>query len=1518
MATKGGSAGSTGYSYQDWFITFKLVDAFFDENIKIQPEAQFLNEAFVDKNGNIINSIKEVIVDDVIIYQNNIPTYYNIKYIAPSLDKWSVSSLYNKGVITQIVKQSKSIKKGKIVFVSQSPCNLFKNVFGRIKKSPNVAGVKLLLGSKNNEKEYREFKKYSKLTDSGILKLSKIVEFELGYDFHEYKKIITRNLKNKITRGNEVANSLYQLTKEASNNNKVIGKKDIISWLENDGINIKSRLNSSEIIKNFKNISSSLITWKNTFGNISDSHIQRSETSKILAWLEKPSTNNESSILLVVGDAGSGKTVILKDVITQLQERNIAAVALKSDLYSVESMSELNIKLNTSDDFEKLITTLASKRKTVLLIDQIDALSQTLSSERGPISFYYNLINSLSFVPNLQIVVSCRTYDLSFDPILQQLDVKEKINVGNLSKEQIETVINKLELKISDLPQKLVDIIGNTQNLNIFTSIYDEKLVLDELKSLEDLYSELWDRKILKYHSQTNNIIDLLSEISEDMYNTQKISVNRDYYNDKYSNQLNNLISEGILILTDKKRLIQFFHQSFFDYCFARTFVNSGENLYEHILKQHQGLFVRSLIKQVMSYLRGANIREYLSQLELFIKSNKIRFHIKQMLINQLGFEENPIDGEWKILKKYILNQTFLTRQFLEANRSCEWFDKLEKQGLVNKYITSKNKSIANSCALMFYTITDVKPQPILRYMLKAPEFENKSIIISNILFRLKDWSSSDSIQLFEKIKDKNERDYEFRLEHMLSKTIDYHLDWSVKILNEYINKRTDQYILNKNESISYELFDYHIERVFEKLYKKYPDLYFQIVFPIIKKLAHGTKFDYEKKFFIDSAFLSYGTMELHYSHWQLCDWLKEYIQNIALNSKNKFLELIKHVKNEKSISILNLIVSGFLVNPKIYKNKIYDLLLRNNFLKDFRLDVMMSYNVNELIEKTYSFLTISKKEKFNKAILLSESEKLSKGENKHWKGNKIYGLLGSIPNNERINFPEAQKKYLELERKFGKYKKRKPEKSTSSIVGPPLPQIAYDKMTFNQWLESFKEYDDSTSWDRKFSNKRGFNFGGLIQHSRMFGAKVKENPDKFYPFILKVLNEEISSNYLSEALSGLVEANYDIGKVSLLIKELNKKGNEIASSIIKGIEYLGNQNGIDEEIINILCDYALNNPDPQKETWQIEASGGQPYYGGDALTAGLNTIRGSAAFALVKIRDINQYKEKIFETLERIAKDKSIGVKCITIANLNLLIHLDSERVFKIFIEFTKDLNKEVLRSGLRTFSYYIKNKYPSLKKHIGQALKISGSRGHHSAQHFMGQLLMYLYVNGVRGSKKLFEEALENNAERKAGALHYSIPNLHASKQSIRTKAQKIFKDLLTSNNETIQNEYWRAFREFNSSNFLELYDLILAYSQVKGHRRRDNESLYRYLQLCVNDEPEKCLIILENMINNYSKNNDEFALNEKPVKLLIAAYNKLNEYSIENEYADKAMNIFDKMIKNSSFKYDAYKVLQASDYS
>ena len=68
----------------------------------------------------------------------------------------------------------------------------------------------------------------------------------------------------------------------------------------------------------------------------------------------------------------------------------------------------------------------------------------------------------------------------------------------------------------------------------------------------------------------------------------------------------------------------------------------------------------------------------------------------------------------------------------------------------------------------------------------------------------------------------------------------------------------------------------------------------------------------------------------------------------------------------------------------------------------------------------------------------------------------------------------------------------------------------------------------------------------------------------------------------------------------------------------------------------------ATEHEDPDREFWQEDASGGQPYYGGDIHGNGINTTRGRASRAVQKLiladatyihMDITDYNAIVYAT---------------------------------------------------------------------------------------------------------------------------------------------------------------------------------------------------------------------------------------------------------------------------------------------
>jgi hypothetical protein len=176
----------------------------------------------------------------------------------------------------------------------------------------------------------------------------------------------------------------------------------------------KSAIPISNILGQLKIASNSLSACKNYFEGLLDSNIPREETQKLYNWIVnpiKPESNNNicKNTILLAGNAGSGKTVILKDLYTKLVENNIPVLGLKADKLYVSSIKELQDKINIEDSLYKILNSLKESYSTiVLIIDQIDALSQSLSTKREYMDTYIQLINSLNSDSKIRIILSVR------------------------------------------------------------------------------------------------------------------------------------------------------------------------------------------------------------------------------------------------------------------------------------------------------------------------------------------------------------------------------------------------------------------------------------------------------------------------------------------------------------------------------------------------------------------------------------------------------------------------------------------------------------------------------------------------------------------------------------------------------------------------------------------------------------------------------------------------------------------------------------------------------------------------------------------------------------------------------------------------------------------------------------------------------------------------------------------------------------------------------------------------------
>ena len=417
-----------------------------------------------------------------------------------------------------------------------------------------------------------------------------------------------------------------------------------------------TKIKYNDAVNYIKSASFDFKNLKNTFGNNADTHIDRIETNQIFDWVLSDLSEKNKNLAVVIAKAGYGKTTIIKDLYDKLIEKEFPVLAIKSDKYYSEDRVSLERKIFQENEIsiKNVITSiLENNQKIIVLIDQLDALSQTLSSRRDYLLTYNRLIDNLSSFPNVRVIISVRSYDLNYDSdlsIYKNTELYNHFNVKKLGTNQVKSVLSKFNT--NSINEKFIELLRVPSHLELYCKLRGKsQLDVDALKTVYDLQNALWDELINDSKPLNLNTKQLLFLIANKMYELQNITISN-LFNDEFKEELNYLRSRDIIF--EDNNGLQFFHQTFYDFTFSKQFVENGKSIIKYIKKEGQGLIIRQTIKMVFEYLREYNPESYIYNLKKLIGSKKYRFHIKMLLITSLAYIDSPLRDEKEVFLKII------------------------------------------------------------------------------------------------------------------------------------------------------------------------------------------------------------------------------------------------------------------------------------------------------------------------------------------------------------------------------------------------------------------------------------------------------------------------------------------------------------------------------------------------------------------------------------------------------------------------------------------------------------------------------------------------------------------------------------------------------------------------------------------------------------------------------------------------------------------------------------------------
>lgn len=920
------------------------------------------------------------------------------------------------------------------------------------------------------------------------------------YEFYDDEIVTSKNVATTIDRWKQIFNDkIAQLTKEKKSTEEVM----------------------TESYSAFQRINT-------YFHDLKDSFVERKEIDILCKWVKEELQEKESCVKLLVGNAGMGKSVIIKKVIQRLNADGIRCFAIKADKLQTP------IGYSSNEHLELLRNTFSSliqEKRAVLIIDQIDALSQYINSDRSKLENITAIIRLFSDdknMRNVRIIVSCRSFDLDFDPKLSLLGREPQIKLGLLSKDNVEKVLDRLKAGLyNELDAKTLSVLQTPQHLNLFCRVYVKNKRKD-YNSITELYDELWQQTIGLTEVKINKEVaeKILYDLALKIYDDETLTPQWDYDTSELR-EANYLISEGVIEQIDNRA--SFFHQSMYDYVFARYYKKEKRSLIQDLLekKKHQGIFMRSTVNFVLDYERTKNEKQYKEDVNAILFSGKIRTHIQLMLLWALANRVDILPFEKKCIKELFVQNRLLFYSFIRRTYNKEWFQ------IITPLIAKEIKTMRIGDAVYenvygyFWNHVQQNTEDVFMLVDSIKDEKTRNAIARNILRATPDYTFGVVTKWYKVLCDTPYYKANF-LERALPSNPQFVLDNISELIEYILNPYKDG--KNNKEGITERL----LENVYDPLMKRLPHEFYLILREEILKAINAFRVTSWSEDGIDYNNVFPLTMNQHHHAYALHEWFGEMLKKkVKLQTANAIAD-IKNLLSQKEAGCYRFAFKAMKETPTLFTDDIVDILKDTKLVDDLLSYSDVTYYFMEMLRAWFPFVDSDTLTLCQELIYNFESDSDMQPDKKRSYTGAYYPHLGykqrkliwGIPENLRNS--NIKRKKQELDRRLGfEWKNEKPDHGVTAacVCGGLMSNEQYKTVSCEVWQKSFYGIKDFAKGKFRYFDNRA--------HADAFKQCVSERPDYFEKFVFQIFEEEhIPAIYKLCGLDGLALAKYPTGKL--------------------------------------------------------------------------------------------------------------------------------------------------------------------------------------------------------------------------------------------------------------------------------------------------------------------------------------------------------------------------------------------------
>lgn len=926
--------------------------------------------------------------------------------------------------------------------------------------------------------------------------------------------------------------------------------------------------------------------------------VHRPEAQRIIDDLLTP---ENPRIVLVDAPAGYGKSVVVSEVAAGLDERGWYVAVARMDVdVSVPTSGHLGAQMGLADSPAVLLNGVADGAAGLLVIDQLDAIS--LFSGRMPDSFEAvdEVLAEIGPAENLKALLVVRTVDLVNDPRLHRYVVgAEAVSRHTLERLDRDLVLAHLAQHGVDVPSHdTVELLRIPLHLAVYARLSDTGRRLP-FRTLQDLYDQLTPEVRRRATGRAGHLdwAVIVSFMLDTMSAAETLVVPRATLDRFRVEELAALESEGILV--GDESTVGFFHETYFDYLFSRTFAGEGRDLHAFLADSGQFLFRRSQTRQVLEYLAATDRSRFREVAAQLLASSSIRSHLKHVVVSVL-WQILPEPEDWTAIEEIAWSDRRIGPHLLGLLSNSFWFDVADRLHRWEVWLADEGRVDRAARQLAFAARDRGRRTAELvgPYVGTSEDWRLR-------LRTLVSWSlNPDLVPLAIDLIELGALD---DARGPIAANSDF---WSV--LHLELSKedpagaaRLIGAVLNRGLKLaraqgSEDPFESgHLTTnspsgsVIREVARQAPATFIEDVLPFVVSVAQANQDDVAERLptgrrwryrwrgserSVDAVVFAAtedALCELAASDPEAARLAIGVLRDIQ-NAELRFLVC-------RALAVLgdsDDAISWMLSDPR-------------NFILGWANSPRWASR--ELIGAHSSGCSDVLHAELEAALLAHRSTDTQ------------HALLSKL---DPLRMSElAKRRVAELERRF-ESPPPEPAPVMASFVGPPIPVSAAARMSDDNWLSGLRKHSaESTKW------RGSVPIGGASQLAQVLEERAKEEPERFARLALR-FDSGIPATAGAHVLRG-VHASLGPALLSEICEHLaglyqEEVGRDVCSAIEAAKE-------VNERLIALLDQFSTSNS-PDREWAGAEAAGGDKHLGGDLLTAGLNSTRGGAALAAAAI----------------------------------------------------------------------------------------------------------------------------------------------------------------------------------------------------------------------------------------------------------------------------------------------------------